>query len=385
MKETKPAHHQVNVVRIEAVNPHPNADKLDIIPVDGYQAISAKGQFKVGDLAYYIQPDSIVPERSEYSFLWGGAVYEGGVPVKKRRVAAKKLRGQWSEGLLMPLTPGMIVNSNRQWRGIVGEDMSEQLGITHYDPPEPGVPQVQYGSKSKYPNSIRGWYHFIKGWLKGERRVPGASLNLPTYDVDNLKKYPDTFVPGELVRVTEKIHGSNARFVFKNGKMWAGSRKLWLAPTSQDMWHRALTDNPWIEKYCRAMPGFALYGEITPTQKGFDYASGEKIRFFLFDIRTPDQTWAEIHSSAYTVSDVEGVPSEAYQILKSDEVPLLYQGPYNEELIRSYVDGKTTIFGAKHIREGVVVKAVPERRVQGLGRAQLKIVSNDYLEKGNKE
>ena len=46
------------------------------------------------------------------------------------------------------------------------------------------------------------------------------------------------------------------------------------------------------------------------------------------------------------------------------------------------VDGKTYMPGADHIREGIVIKSVYEcDRVHGLGRKQLKLVSNDYLEK----
>ena len=58
--------------------------------------------------------------------------------------------------------------------------------------------------------------------------------------------------------------------------------------------------------------------------------------------------------------------------------PLLYSGPYKLETGQAEVDGKTKT-GAAHIREGVVIRTYPERHQRGLGRVQLKIVSNDYL------
>ena len=63
------SNHRVNVVRIKEVLKHPNADKLEIYPIDGtdYQYIGPIGQFKVGDLAAYIQPDSVVPDKPEYA------------------------------------------------------------------------------------------------------------------------------------------------------------------------------------------------------------------------------------------------------------------------------------------------------------------------------
>jgi hypothetical protein len=379
----KPLSHQVNIVRIESILVHPNADKLEIIPVGGYQAISAKGQFKVGDLAYYIQPDSIVPEREEYAFVWGNKVIDGGVPEKRRRIAAKKLRGEWSEGLLMPLPPVICVDGDpKNFKLEVGVDLSDNLGITHYNPPEPGAPQEPSEKirAAHWPKTFRGWYHLIKGWLKGERREMGVSLDLPVYDVTNFKKVRETFRDGEDVIITEKIHGSNGRFVFKqgmfgDGKMYAGSRNLWLGLKSSDAWHKTMAEHPWIEAVCRQYPNFALYGEIVPTQKGFNYGH-EGTHFYLFDIRTPDGRWME-HD------EVTGLLASVPDIVPSNSrVPLLYRGPWSSSRA-SLADGLTTTSG-KHIREGIVVKAVPERSIRGVGRAQLKIVSNAYLEKDSK-
>lgn len=381
----KPAHHQVNVIRIEIILPHPNADKLEIVPIEGYQAVVVKEQFKPGDLAYYIPPDSIVPDRPEYAFLWGNATYEGGTPERKRRITAKKLRGEWSEGLLMPLgpagagqTPGLMVCSlDGSFRKIkIGDDISDNFGITHYNPPEPGQstqPGGNEGNTKKWrlPRTFGGWKQFILGWLRGERREGGISL--PTYDVEAFKKWNKTFKSEDEVYVTEKIHGSNARFTYQEsivgGKMYVGSRNLWKADGSTCVWRRALKDNPWIEPWCKAHPGYALYGEITPTQKGFNYGS-DKIQFFLFDIRQPDGKWAE-------VSEYINLLGDDYKAL----VPVLYHGPFDEPKIKILVDGLSTINGSKHIREGVVVKTVPERSERNLGRAQLKIVSNTFLDK----
>jgi hypothetical protein len=365
----KPAHHQVNIVLIEQILPHPNADRLDIIPLGGYQAISAKDQFEVGDLAYYIQPDSVVPDRAEYSFLWNNATYEGGTPERKRRIAAKKLRKEWSEGLLMPLPRAVVGN--------IGDDISDLLGITHYDPPDEFDEKVVQGgsdSKQGYPRSVRGWINRIKSWFRGERRER-RKLDVPVYDINSFKRFANTFQGDEQVQVTEKIHGSNARFSFRSGslfkkeKMWAGSRNLWKAEGSTCQWRDILKRLPSIELWCRQHPGYTLYGEITPMQKGFDYGSSE-LQFWLFDILTPERKWAEVGDQVY----------QDWYLAGGIIVPVLYQGAFDLERIKTFVDGNTTTKG-KHIREGIVIKAVPERVQRGVGRCQLKLVSNVYLEK----
>jgi hypothetical protein len=48
------------------------------------------------------------------------------------------------------------------------------------------------------------------------------------------------------------------------------------------------------------------------------------------------------------------------------------------------VSGPSTVHGAKHIREGIVIKSAKEIRVPGLGRLQLKVVSNEFLAKDSK-
>lgn len=54
---------KVEVVKINSINSHPNADRLDIVTIEGmaYQVISAKGNFQSGDLAFYFPIDSLFP------------------------------------------------------------------------------------------------------------------------------------------------------------------------------------------------------------------------------------------------------------------------------------------------------------------------------------
>lgn len=55
---------KVEVVKINSINPHPNADRLDITSIEGmaYQVIIVKGNFHPGDLAFYFPIDSVIPE-----------------------------------------------------------------------------------------------------------------------------------------------------------------------------------------------------------------------------------------------------------------------------------------------------------------------------------
>ncbi len=206
-------------------------------------------------------------------------------------------------------------------------------------------------------------------------------FTVPVYDVDAFKNYKNAFDslgPNDMVVVTEKIHGSNARFLYLAGTMYAGSRNQWKAPNSGSVWHKALEQNPWIEDWCRSNEGCALYGEVCPTQGKFDYGCGKgEVKFFAFDIYNTDGKW--LNYNDFKLSLALAGHSE---MLTS--APMLYYGPFDKEKVSKLADGPSWVFAAKHIREGVVVKSAEEKHVRGLGRLQLKIVSNTFLAKDSK-
>lgn len=399
MSEVK-ANHQANVVRItaESVRPHPDPETTELelidIPNTAYQVVVRKGQFKVGDLGVFIQPDSVVPQTEPFKFIWDGNVgLDGTVPEKRRRITNRKFRKEWSEGLLLPLNdfPQLNLNLNvfnatpagLKKLSFEGDDVSELLGITHYDPDSiAGTKADQSASprhKNKYPKTFMGWLRWL--WYKatGRGRRAEALLSvpfaIPTYDVDAFKNYKGAFdnYTGNVI-VTEKIHGSNARFLFLGGIMYAGSKNQWKAP-GNDVWHKALDQNPWIEDWCRSHEGFALYGEIVPTQGKWSYGcSKDQVKFFIFDVHTPDDGFLSYdHYDKYYLNTDPRI--------MDNRVPMLHYGPFDRDRIIALADGKSLVNGAGHIREGVVVLSTVETKVRGLGRLQLKIVSNEFLSK----
>lgn len=373
--ETK-SNHQVNIVRVPAARVHTNADSLELLDIGGYQVVVKKGQFKEGDLAVYIQPDSVVPQIEPFRFIWNDYVgIDGAVPERRRRITVRKFRKEWSEGLLLPLSDFRDSYNPKfeplDWKE--NEDISELLGITHYDPEilESTKGNTANAPRRKYPKTLRGWFFFLlyKLGFRTRQLTEELALPLPVYDVDAYKNYVNIIEANEMVIATEKIHGSNARFVFFDGKMYAGSRTQWKAP-GNTVWHKALEQNPWIEKWCREWPGWALYGEVTPTQKGFNYGceNGE-VKLFVFDIRTPDG-WGD-YSLRFAYPELNWVPMIATTSLCKVVGEHMETGP-------------SLVPGTKHVREGMVVKPLEERHHHRLGRVQLKIVSNEFLEKDSK-
>ena len=61
-------------------------------------------------------------------------------------------------------------------------------------------------------------------------------------------------------------------------------------------------------------------------------------------------------------------------------VPLLGIYPFKLKSLQEMAEGHSLIEGANHIREGVVVRPKDERITNEIGRLQLKLISNTYLD-----
>lgn len=93
---------KVETVQIDEVSAHPNAERLDLCRIKGWTCVSAKGNFKTGDLAIYIPLDSVLrPE----------LVTKLGIEkMYHKRIKTAKLRGIVSQGLLAPLVFSLLVH-----------------------------------------------------------------------------------------------------------------------------------------------------------------------------------------------------------------------------------------------------------------------------------
>lgn len=367
------------------IEPHPNADKLELAAVGDYRAVVQKDIYKTGDLGVYIQEGSIVPKWLLDRYGWKLAGPDA------NRVKAIKLRSILSQGIVVPVTSpigGAGYSLLQREEGteavlvVEGQDVAAELGVTKYEPPIP--------------------VH-----MAGE--VANAFGYTISYDIENLKKFPDIIQENEYVVVTEKLHGtwtclgyhpsfgnivtskgmSGQGLVFKFNE--ANKDNLYvrsLRSTTQRVWlgEMIYEDQDVIERMFQLTSGlepFYILGETFG--KGVqDLVYGtDKPQFRAFDIYV-----GEPGKGRY-FNHVEFV--RMCSALGIDTVPILYVGAYSKEKILELTNGKTdvdcltkgksmsSILDENTLREGVVFKPVIERRDELIGRAQLKSVSDAYL------
>lgn len=165
------------VAKISEVRAIEGADNIELVIAKGWNAITKKGEFREGSLTIIATTDAVIPEK--LSEKMGVANYLR----KGTRVRTVKLRGVYSECLIIPIT------YIKSYNIIEGKDVMSELGIIKYEPP---VKQVQLAG--------------------GKTRKCRENLDFGVYyKFPNLKNVTGMFTEEDEVQITRKLHGTNFR------------------------------------------------------------------------------------------------------------------------------------------------------------------------------
>lgn len=176
---------KVPLTTILKVEPHNNAHSLDICTVYGFQVITQKGKFSVGDKVIYIPIDSIIPQNLEEKLF----TKDSKIKLNKSRVRQIKIRGLYSQGMLIS------VKDYKNFTDIVlvdideiklEEDISTILGITKYEPPAK-ISSISSGPKLRDKPFTNPYFRTFNG-------------------ISNLKWFINYFKDEEVV-IQSKVHG----------------------------------------------------------------------------------------------------------------------------------------------------------------------------------
>lgn len=252
-----------SIRRIDSVRPIPGADAIECARVGGWDVVVKRDEFRAGDLAVYCEIDGWIPHELA-PFLSKGSeprVYEG---VPGERLRTVKLRGQISQGLLLPLN--YLLKMKYDGNAVVGEgdDVSKLLNIQKWEAPVP----------AQLAGDVRGAFPSFVPKTDQER-------------IQNLTEEFDSW--GKLTwEVTEKLDGSSMTVYFKDGDFGVCSRNWNLTEIQgNSMWQQARRYD--LEQVLAREGNFAVQGEIIGEGiQGNPY----RIRgqdFFVYDVFDIDQ------------------------------------------------------------------------------------------------
>ena len=364
------------IVKINEVKVIEGADNIEQVVVGGWNAITKKGEFKEGDLTIIATTDAVIPEKLSESMGVTSYLRKG------NRVRTVKLRGVYSECLIIPLKylSGNLTMGDYDFE-IEGRDCMEVLNITKYEPP---VKQIQLASGRKIKWRDNQNFHIY-------------------YKFPNLKNVAGLFTEEDEVQITRKIHGTNARYgIVKKSKLsfWDKVKKFfrladeWIDYEyiygshncekgsdsqgfySTDVWRTVaekynIKEKLWEEAKRQGSElgeGLILYGEIygAGIQKNYEYGLKE-MEFAVFDIKI---------NGEYCATEVTEIITE--DLLQLPHVEVLYEGKWDQEVQDEYVFNNF-IKGTKVPHEGIVIKYFTGER-----QKVAKVINPDYLIYGEK-
>jgi RNA ligase (TIGR02306 family) len=341
----------VTVQKIEEIKPIEGADKIEAARVKGWWVVVQKDQFKVGEDVFYYEIDSFLPVKPEYEFLLKGSnpkkmICEGN-EIQGIRLKTIKLRGQISQGLIMPIPPDFITPDDG--------DVSELLGVVKYEIPIPPC---------------------LVGKIKGN--FPGF---IPKTDEERIQNMADVLQINSFY-VTEKIDGTSTTFYKKDGVFGVCSRNVELANeeevnTKEGLDERVKTrmTSQWrIAKeldLANIMPdNFVLQGELVGEgiQGNPLKINGQRVYFFnAYNIKT---------GVYLNYADFVRILNHLSLLM----VPLIdddFRLPKTVDELLKYAEGKS-IINSNVEREGVVVRPKVEAQYKGQ-RLSFKVINNVYL------
>jgi RNA ligase (TIGR02306 family) len=267
------------IVRIDEVNPILDADAIEVASVGGWKVVVKKNEYKAGELAVYFEIDSWIPHHLAPFLTKSGQypkVYNG---VEGQRLRTIKLRGQLSQGLLMPVPESVYdgVKSQLVEQVIEDLDLTDILMIQKWEAPISA--QLAGVSKGSFPSFIR---------KTDQERI------------QNLKReYAEWQEEGLVWEMTEKLDGSSMTVFVNEEESGVCSRNLNLKESEENsFWKVAIRENL-IDKIKSTGKNIALQGELVgPGIQGNKYNLSD-IDFYLFDIYdidkqeyyNPEQRW----------------------------------------------------------------------------------------------
>lgn len=320
--------------------PHPNAERLELCKVASFQLVVRKGQYQDGDAIVIAPERALLPPQFACLYVNSdtGASYLHGPD--KNRVGSVRLRGELSQGVILPLA-GLE-------DAPYGVDLAEQLGITFWEPP---VPISMQGEVAPLP----------------------PTENYKHHDVEQFGIYAPEFRDGEEVIVTEKLHGTQGIYYRAAGQWFVTSKgmsrnRLQILENEGNVYWQAARNSGLFEAAADAFPKGELqvFTEVIPVQKGFGYGVRQPtvfvIKIMLAGKQLPRRDWP--------------------QWFIEHGVPVLYAGPLDVAHIRSLRGGMETVSGkALHIREGVVIAPAEPRFAEDGRELMVKLISDAYAKK----
>ena len=336
--------------KIKEINPIEGADAIELAVVDGWQVVVAKNVgHQVGDLVVYCEIDSFLPIEPEFEFLRKSSYKKMG-DQEGFRLKTIKLRGQISQGLILPYSVIPIAQFATAADLPEGMDVSEMLGIVKYEPPIPA--QLAGKVKGSFPSFLR---------KTDEERIQNLEKEYTEWTLSSKHQF----------YATEKLDGSSFTCYIKNGEFGVCSRNMDLLETEDNTFWTVARKLDLENKLRSFGKNICFQGEMVGSGIQGNHYNMKDQTVFFYNIFLIDEReyvgYDEFRNMLFDL-DLACVPVLSYPFnFPADSEAAL---PTVSVLLRS-AEGKS-VLNDKVEREGLVIRSM-DRTIS------FKVISNKFL------
>ena len=336
--------------RIKEIKPIEGADAIELAVVDGWQVVVAKNVgHQVGDLVVYCEIDSFLPIEPEFEFLRKSSYKKMG-DQEGFRLKTIKLRGQISQGLILPYSVIPIAQFATAADLPEGMDVSEMLGIVKYEPPIPA--HLAGKVKGSFPSFLR---------KTDEERIQNLEKEYTEWTLSSKHQF----------YATEKLDGSSFTCYIKNGEFGVCSRNMDLLET-EDNTFWAVARKLDLENKLRSFgKNICFQGEMVGSGIQGNHYNMKDQTVFFYNIFLIDEReyvgYDEFRNMLFDL-DLACVPVLSYPFNFPADSEAAF--PTVSALLRS-AEGKS-VLNDKVEREGLVIRSM-DRTIS------FKAISNKFL------
>ena len=388
--------------RIQKILPHDNADALEIAMVSNFPCVVKKGEFKAGEIVFYIRDDAKLLEVDDYQkwakeiskpdvmgpleYMWRFPWQEGLVKYvgSGARVKSIKLRGKVSMGILLKMEEAC---SGYSCKFYVGEDNIDEINAKIKDP--------ETGDKFLKDNfGVGHWSAPVGNVGTLDVLHQGLDFGLAKSDEENYENLPEEDLHlGEKCIVTKKLDGTSCTVICQpNGEYSIASRsqtfnvKRMTEDGTENIYTKftknAVKAGLWYAKTFNRV--IALRGEICcQAVQNFGINQDKELNnFFVYGCEFPeDENWFNKHgvygTDFHFLKVVDLMKKNGYDVSCVPLLCLSEERTITRELLKQFNDSPAD-FG-----EGAVINVKCEDANQELTSFvwHYKSKSRDYLQK----
>ena len=327
--------HLVTIQKVKAISPIPDSDFLELAHVMGWQCVVKKGEFKPGDMGVYFEVDSFLPIDERYEFLRASSYRDNADNGRGFRIRTMKMRGQLSQGLLLPLEkfPELVGMAE-------GADVTEKLGVKKWYIPETAN---------------------AGGTIIGER-----PSGIPASDEIRIQSALELLeqLNGKPYYITTKMDGTSGIVYYIEGKLGCCSRNKEIADEEGALYWLPVYKYDLKEKLAGLGRNLVLTGEIIGPGIQKNKLRLSEIEWNVFDVKDHDTNKYLPYDEAVKVCTQLGLKT----------VPLEERGEkfnYSLETLLEKARGK---YPSGLDKEGIVVRLAMSPKA-----ISFKVINNDFL------